>query len=949
MINKFKLRRSSILIALGCVLIGLFAYPLSVDLKKSAPLEEGSSTLKPEKASKAARSSYIFNTLRSPITNEIPKGVRYRELQHARSVKNAALQKNQSARSNFTWFEVGPTDVGGRTRALAIDLDNTNRMIAGGVSGGLWESTNSGLSWSPLNLDGGNLSVTYIAQDPRPSNRNIWYYSSGEFSGNSASDPGRVAPYFGSGVYKSLDNGQTWNLLAAASPNNINRFDSPFDFVSRIAISPVTGTLFIAANALGIYRSADGGNDFGPDLDGFSFPGPVLGGVNEHDWSDVAVNEDGVVLAVISSEGSNSQSNPPGVYISNNDGVTWNNVTPTTFPRDHDRSIVAFAPSNQDIAYIYTSTGVFRNGREDVRLHQINVQTATSTNLSGNIPTLSEAGNIDTQGGYNMALAIKPDDPDFILLGGTNAYRSRNGFSTSVVERTDFWIGGYDAVSDRFVNYENHHPDQHLFLFDPTDPNRLWTATDGGLYVTNDITVQNEVTWSDRNSGYNVTQFYTVALAEQAQDPRIAGGSQDNGTPFMRLDDLVAGSRNISVGDGTHLYFADAAAYVGFQNGSILKLAYNAEDTPVIGGFSFIQPESATNQLFVNPFAVDPNNEDFMYYPSGSVLWRNNSLSSLRGGQTDSEGSDEGWARVLGTPTIGLRVITALTVSNQPAHILYYGASDTRTMDPAVPSVFRLENAMTSTGTSVESIPLPSTVPGGGYVADIAVNPENADEILVVLSNYDIVGLFHSTNGGSSYTEVEGNLEGNPTSQGPSIRAATILPLGSETQYIVGTSTGLYSTTNLDGSNTLWTPEAESIIGNAVVWDVASRTSDNLVAAATHGRGMYVGSQDDFIPSTNPDDFVLAPNFPNPFASTTTIIYDLPERSQVSLAVFNLAGRKIEDLLINEEQETGRQFFEFNAASLPSGVYIYRIQITPLGTSQNLGTFTKSRKMMIIK
>ena len=951
MIQFLKTRAPQFLLLIGCIALCIVFIPASVNENPKRSTAPSAASLTPEKASKAARWDYMFNMLRSPLSNEIPKAVRYRELQHAQQIKETIAGKTEINRMEFSWFEIGPSDVGGRTRALALDLNDTDRMIAGGVSGGLWESTNGGISWSPLNQDGGNLSVTYVVQDPRPNNRNIWYYSSGEFSGNSASDPGRVAPYFGSGIYKSIDNGETWNLLPAASPSNLNRFDSPFDFVNRLAVSPITGTLFVASNALGIYRSDDGGNNFGPNLDGSSFPGPVLGGVNEHDWSDVAVNADGVVLATISEEGSETPTNSPGVYISNNDGISWIDITPNTFPQNHDRSVVAFAPSNQDVAYIFTTTLAQRNGREDVRLHKINIATGSSTDLSSNLPNLSDAGDIDTQGGYNMAIAVKPDDEDFVILGGTNVYRSRDGFSSSVVDRIDFWIGGYDSVSDRFVNYDNHHPDQHIFLFDPNIPNRLWTGNDGGIYATNNITIDNEVDWLDRNSGYNVTQFYTVALAAPAQDPRIAGGSQDNGTPFLRLDDLEAGSRNISVGDGTYLYFAEAAAYVGFQNGSILKLAYNSEDTPTIGGFSFIQPESATDQQFVNPFVVDPNDEDVMYYPSGSALWRNNILSTLRGGQTNSEGSDEGWSRVSGIPFVGLRVITAISVSQTPAHVLYYGASDTRATNPASPQLFRMESATTSTGNTAVSIPLPSSVPGGAYVADIAVNPEDADEILVVLSNYDIIGLFHSTNGGASYTAVEGNLEGSTTtSPGPSIRAATILPLGSETRYVVGTSTGLYSTTSLNGSSTIWSPEAEDALGNAVVWDLTSRTSDNLIAVATHGRGLYVGSEDgSFNPTPNTDDFILAPNYPNPFATTTTIIYDLPTRSRVNLALFDLSGRKIQDLLVDEEQETGRQFLEFNAASLPSGVYLYRILADPVGSDQNSGTFMKSRKMMIIK
>ena len=951
MIHSFLVRYTNLIIASGCLLVCVgILFSINQRHTGSSDIEETTS-LKPQKASKAARWEYIYPMLRSPISNSIPTAIRYRELEHARQIKQNIAFKSPSTSQTFTWFEVGPSDVGGRTRALAMDVTNPDRLLAGGVSGGLWESTNSGASWSPLNLDGGNLSVTYIAQDPRPNNTNIWYYASGEFSGNSASDPGRLAPYYGSGVYKSEDNGITWSLLPSATPNNLNRFDSPFDFVNRIAISPTTGTLYLAANALGIYRSTDGGNNFGPNLDGFSFPGPVLGGVNAHDWSDVAINDEGVVLVTLSSFGfDNDTPTQPGVYVSTDDGISWRNITPSTFPDVHDRSLVAFAPSNPDIAYIFTTTNREINGREDVRLHRINVSTGASTNLSGNLPRLSEAGNINTQSGYNMALAVKPDDENFVILGGTNVYRSRDGFTSSVVDRLDYWIGGYDAVTDRFVNYDTHHPDQHIFLFDPRDPDVLWNGNDGGVYSTNDITVMNEVTWTDRNQGYNVTQFYTVALPAAGQDPRIAGGSQDNGTPFLRLDDLAAGSRNISVGDGSHLYFADAAAYVGFQNGSILKLPYNAEDTPTLGGFSFIQPESATNQLFVTPFVVDPNDEDIMYYPAGNVLWRNNQLSALRGGQTDSEGSDEGWSRMSGLPFPGVRVISTVAVSRQPSHVLYYGASDTRPSNASTPRLYRVEDANTTSGNNAVSIQIPG-VPDGAYMSDIAVNPADANEILVVFSNYDIVGMYHSTNGGNSFTPVEGNLEGSSTTfPGPSIRAATILPLEDETRYFVGTSTGLYSTTNLDGPNTEWVPEAEESLGNAVVWDVTSRTSDDIVAAASHGRGLFVGSQDDsFNPTPNTDDFVLAQNYPNPFATRTTIVYDLPTRSRVTISLFDLSGRKVQDLRVNAEEETGRHFLEFNAASLASGVYIYRLEAIPVSTTTDFGSFSKSRKMMINK
>ncbi|MFK7847876.1 MAG: T9SS type A sorting domain-containing protein [Rhodothermales bacterium] len=901
-----------------------------------------------EAPSKAARNAFVFNMLRDPATNAIPPAIRSRELKYIDNVYQDA--RASSKRQAFNWFSAGPFDVGGRTRAFAIDKTNPNRILAGGVSGGLWESVNQGGSWRPVNVDAGNLSVTYIAQDPRPGQTDVWYYSSGEFLGNSASDASRVAPYLGSGMFKSTDGGDSWFILPAGQAGDETSFDSPFDFVNRIAISPVTGSVFIASNAVGIYRSGDQGDSFGNIPAGQQFPDPVLGGLNQHFWSDVAVNDNGLVLATLSSSSSESRTdNAPGVYISADDGLSWTNITPATFPNNHGRSIVAFVPSNQDEAYIFTTTQNFFEEQEDVRLHRINVVTGASVNLSGNLPQLSEAGRIETQGGYNMALAIKPDDENFVLLGGTNVYRSRNGFSSSIVERIDYWIGGYDAVDDDFGNYENHHPDQHLFVFDPTDPNKMWSANDGGVYMTNDISRSNEVVWFEQNQGYNTSQFYTVAVPPDANDPRIAGGTQDNGTPFIMLNDIENTSRNISVGDGAHLYFGETYAFVGFQNGATLRLQYNDDEAPTFAGFSFIQPSEASNQLFVNPFAVDPNDEEVMYYPAGTSLWRHNTLSDIRSGQTNNEGIEDGWSRLNNIPRLGALTISAMAISTAPSHILYFGGSDTRSNNPGTPRLYRLANATNNDGSGTQTINIPGAV-AGAYISDIAVNPEDADELLVVLSNYEITGLYHSLNGGQSFTAVEGNLAGSGALPGPSLRAASILPTSTGTQYFIGTSTGLFQTSTLNGAGTIWQPEGDEVIGKAVVWDVTSRTSDELVAVGTHGRGLFVGSQDpDFNPRPTPESFSLSQNYPNPFASNTRIAYSLSTQARVSVAVFDLSGRKVSDLVTNELKETGRHEVVFNAASLASGVYMFQLLVNPVTGTESASSFSQTRKMMVVK
>ncbi|MEZ4700026.1 MAG: T9SS type A sorting domain-containing protein [Rhodothermales bacterium] len=899
-------------------------------------------------ALKAARWDYLFHQLRDPATNSIPRNVRASEVEHVRRIAEAGRKTGHLA-SLLTWFGIGPADVGGRTRALAIDLSNPRRMLAGGVSGGLWESLDAGATWTSLEVDAATMSVTDLVQDPRPGFRSRWYYASGEFAGNSASDPDRQAPYFGSGLYRSLDNGRTWQQAPGATDRDITRFDSPFDFVNRVAVSPITGTLFVSSNATGIYRSADGGVSFGQNEPNSTVPAPVLGGVNQHSWSDVAVNADGTVLATLSSTGFDASNNdPPGVYVSRNDGVSWTNITPATFPRTHGRSVIAFAPSNPDIAYIFTTTLAEPNDREDVRLHRLNVRTGASEDRSDNLPTFGEAGNIDTQSNYNMALAVKPDDENFLVLGGTNLYRSANAFATRALDRTDTWIGGYDAADNDFGIYDNHHPDQHVLVFDPTNPNRLYTGNDGGVYMTNDVTRAGAVLWEDRNRGYTVSQFYTVALPRSSQDPRVAGGTQDNGTPYLRLDDLDDDSRNISVGDGGQLYLGADFAFVGIQQGDILKLNYNSTDDPTFAGYSFMQPRSANNQLFVSPFVVNPNNEEVMFYAAGSLLWMHRDLGGIRGGQTSQDGITEGWETLSDLPSPAPRVVTAMAISESPSHVLYYGASDTREETTLPPRIFRVDNADTDPASATDITP--TGLPAGAYLVDIAINPLDADEILLVFSNYNVVGLYHSQNAGATYAAVEGNLTGTIAQPGPSLRSAAILNVEGVPYYFLGTSAGLFVAQSLNGNATQWNPEAGDAIGNAVVSDLAVRQVDGVLAAATHGRGLFLASVDEtFDPRPQPEVFQLSQNYPNPFASTTRIVYDLVTESRVSLALYDLSGRRLAVLVDQSTQNEGRHEVAFDAGRLASGTYLYQIVVTPLSGAGSGATQAQTRKMMIIK
>jgi len=901
------------------------------------PMKKIPSTSSPKAPieSRKARMEYFWKMLRDPATGKIPENIRERELSYAKTLpKSDQILCKGSLHQSYTWKNSGPLDVGGRTRALAVDVSNDQTIIAGGVSGGIWKSTDNGLTWSLKSSPNQQLSVTALAQDPRSGHTNVWYYGAGEFAGNSASDRSYGAYFYGAGLYKSTDNGNTWQAVVNAG--STIKWDSYFDFVIRIAISPVTGTVFVATNGGYIFTSRDGFNTWNASI----------GGANEHYWTDVAVTSTGKIIAVLSQDGyyprkdsNHTYTKDPGVYISEDDGITWTDITPASFPEKHQRSVIACAPSNPNIFYVFTNTGQeLSGGEDDVRLHKFDLSSGTSTDLSANLPAFESDQDIDTQGNYNMVIAVKPDNENFVVIGATNLYRSTDGFSTPLNEYQTSakisWIGGYFYGDDYFM-YPNLHPDQHVIAFSPSNPNTMWVGHDGGLSYTSDITITNYdkvFPWINKNNSYITTQFYTVAIPRASGNYHVMGGTQDNGSPsFTFITNPAPTSHDLSSGDGSYCYFGTNYYYSSYQEGGIIRANYNAYGDPNSAyemppgtEWSTITPIGAEGQLFINPFAVDPNNEDIMFYPADSSMWRNNALSSIP--NWESDGTDVGWTELTNLAAPSGYYFTAMAFSIiSPKHRLYYAASSNN----YPPKLYRLDNAETATSGAVDiSIP---AAPSGAYIHNIAVNPDNGNEILVVMSNYNIVGLYHSTDGGATFTSVEGNLTGNDVNPGPSLRSATILPQSSGSPiYFVGTSTGLYSTRTLNGAYTVWTLEGSSEIGNTVVEAVTSRNTDGRVAIGTHGRGVFIadiggtpveGRDNPMIP----DQPYLSQNYPNPFNPVTTISFSLPKREHVELTITNINGRLVKTL-VNGTQQAGKHTVKFDGSDMASGVYLYTLK-----------------------
>lgn len=827
---------------------------------------------------KKARSEYFFKLLRDPATNRIPPNIRARELNRAyrqpsvRQVNNRLKAKNPEFQAaEINWEAAGPLDTGGRTRALAIDPRDPDIILAGGVSGGMWKSTDGGNTWELKTESIQNMSVSSLAQDPRPGQGDTWYYTAGEIDGNSASAQG--AFYLGTGLFKSTDNGESWNRVAGSEPVNV-RYDSKFDLISRVKVNPVTGSVFICSNGHGVFRSTDGGNTFTTD--------PVVGtapaspnGYPSHEHCDIDIASDGTIVAALSTETVDEELfTPPdetGIWVSTDDGDSWTDITPSAFPNVHGRSVISFAPSDSDIFYVFTEK-LQDESNQGVSLFRFDLGSGTvSSDRGGNIPDFrdeddSGSGYMELQGGYNMLVSVKPDNPDFVIVGGTNLFRSRDGFATKPAggydsedqqQINEYWIGGYNRNTNNFGLYPNHHPDQHLLVYHPGNPDIVYSAHDGGLSKTTDIT-DVPVSWTDMDMGYVTSQFYATAIPAGPNDDRLMGGTQDNGSRFFRYEQGQAASSSIdiSLGDGGYSYFGNSYVFVEQQLGRVLRYETTSSGDPISNTFTFVQPEDAEGQLFIHPYTVDPNDETVMYYPVNNILYRNTIIDQIPiQGNQNGTGTDMGWEQL--SFVINGFTISALEVSTIPADILYFAGSS----DDNPPRIRKVVNA--SGESSTIDIPI-AGAPNGAFVHDIALNPQNADEAMVVMSNYNITGLYHTNDGGANWTAVEANLSGDQVDPGPSIRSAAIIPGVSGTKYVVATSTGLYTTELLDGSNTLWGQESmpdgngqTSEIGYSVVEHLSSRKSNGDVAVGTHGRGMFLGR---FQGTTNFPSITLSPS-----------------------------------------------------------------------------------------
>ncbi len=407
----------------------------------------------------------------------MPAGIRAQAVRETQNLKQVLNQSRTEAKGASVlagaseWTNIGPFNVAGRVRAILVHPTQSGTVYVGAATGGVWKTEGNFSEWRTNFDEQSALSIGSMAFDP--TNPNIIYVGTGEVINSRTSQFNSTPSYFGDGVFKTTDGGDTWFHSGLSQLGTISDIYVRSDNPQIIYVTSAQG-------GGGFYRSTDGGKVWEQRRSGVFF--------------EMAVNpqnEDEILLAASGT-----------ILRSTNRGNDWTTTSGFT-PSSSHRTSIALAPSNPNRVYALAAANNSDNG--EVYISNDNGQTWTLSRSFG-------SSFFNGQGHYNNCVVVHPTDPDIALVGGIDIYRTANGGS-SWSNTTNSYRGG------------NVHPDQHTLAFDPLDNDVVYLGNDGGVYRSSN----SGRTWQRVSLSLPITQYYELGL-DQTRPFRVYGGTQDNGS-----------------------------------------------------------------------------------------------------------------------------------------------------------------------------------------------------------------------------------------------------------------------------------------------------------------------------------------------------------------------------------------------------------------------------------
>jgi len=717
-----------------------------------------------------------------------------------------------------TWNEIGPSNIGGRTRQLLFEPGNPNVMYASAVAGGVWKSTNAGQSWVQLtDLAIPNIAVNSLAIDPGAPQTLYAGTGEGYFNGDGVR---------GAGIFKTTDGGATWTrLTATATPD--------FRYVNDLVVSPRSSNRLYAATRTGVWRSTNGGNTWTR----------VLNAASVFGCFDLAVQPNGDDGFIFASCGTFIYGAASGIYRASDAGgrASWDQVHTE---KDIGRTSLAIAPSDQNVIYglaasagpgtfqdgllaVFRSTAAGAPGTWTTQVRNTDPNPVNTLLLSNPVYGLlhecrfGSSNLFFNQGWYDNAIAVDPVDPERVWAGGVDLFRSDDGGRNWGVA-SYWWFGSGVDGSPSDPNYA--HADQHAIAFHPgynaTTNKAMFVASDGGVHRTDDAranvgtTVANvcgspapgAVTWRSLNNGYAVTQFYHGTVYPDGRT--FFGGTQDNGTIHGSLQ--TGGTwREIQGGDGGYVAVDPLNTDTLFAEFTGLSITRSRD-----GGATFASATSGINNdpgfAFIAPFHMNAANPQLLM-TGGWYLWRSTN-------QADS------WQRASAI-TPGQGSVSAIGVSPVDSNRAVVGMSDGYLL------FTHAANAANHT------TPWAFSRPRTGFVSSVHWDPNNVDVVYATYATFNSATnqshVYRSTDGGRTWA----GLDGTGTTGIPDLPVHVVIvdPTNTARLY-AGTDAGVF--TSIDGGAN-WYKEVTGY-ANVVTESLSLSTIDDIqLYAFTHGRSAW--------------------------------------------------------------------------------------------------------------
>ncbi|WP_299670719.1 PA domain-containing protein [uncultured Polaribacter sp.] len=697
----------------------------------------------------------------------------------------------------------------------------------------------------------------------------------------SKEDGDKIEAAIVSGSVSGSLNPASGNFTATVVPgiqhiNDIKIKDN--DGVSEIYVA-AADALYGASNSAttigglsyGLYKSTDGGNNW------LEINLPLTADGNKHCPNDIEIGSDGQIW--LSTTTSKLFNDGGGEIFSSTDGIIF--TKKYTVP-DGVRTQIAISSSDAQKIYVLAELaggGVSIKSTTDA--FNISFLTRSKTLPNDADTNITAADFTRGQAFYDLMLEVDPNNDDILYIGGIDLFKSTDG--ASEWSQISHWYAGF--------GFQYVHADQHIAAFGHNDSNKVIFGHDGGVSYSAD----GGTTIVERTKGLITSQYYTVGVGPTTAftGDYFAGGLQDNGTL------LIENAKNSESNSSTEIQGGDGAYTFFDQDGSDRYIVSNYVYNDRVNLYNFdgdnvtINNEDASAGSFINPQALD-SNLDILYsnYTSGPnvIIKRYSGIKS----QTTLTKTDL-------TDDLLIRMPTAFTVSPHTK------SSSTLLVGSILGDVLLVENADTET-------PIWTGLDDNIIVGSISDLEFGVDEnnIFVTVHNYGVNNIWYTNDKGITWQAKDGNLPDLP------VKAILQNPLNLE-EVIIGTELGIWSTTNFSALDPKWETSSNGM-SNVKVLDLDLR-NDNMVFAATHGRGVFSGMFT--AESLSVDNTVFTSSELNVYPTISNGIVNITSQDNIGktkINVYSITGKSV----YSDVQNLSSSKKTLNLEHLNAGLYLIK-------------------------